>query len=209
MAAPGAHVYNRGVQSALCIRLAAVVLLLTLGGSPGFADEAGGQLALENLSGEVVDPWAMESARAVVFIFTGTQCPISNRYAPEVRRIHEIFSARGIRFWLVYPDARDSAEMIRTHLDAYGHPMPGLRDPGQSLVQMTGATVTPETVVFSPDRELLYRGRIDNRYVAFGKVRRRPTTRDLDAALEDILAGRPVAEPRTQAIGCYIPSVDR
>jgi hypothetical protein len=59
--------------------------------------------------------------------------------------------------------------------------------------------------VYSPKRELLYRGRIDDRYVDFGKRRPEPMTHDLREALEAILAGRPVARPRTEPIGCDIP----
>ncbi len=51
---------------------------------------------------------------------------------------------------------------------------------------------------------MLYLGRIDNRVEDFGKTRLQATEFDLRDALEAVLAGRPVAHPRTHAIGCAI-----
>jgi hypothetical protein len=77
-------------------------------------------------------------------------------------------------------------------------------DPELKLAKLTGATVTPEACVLSPAGEILYRGRIDDRAVKLGTVRVEPTVRDLRLALDAVLAGKPVAEKFTRAIGCYI-----
>jgi len=50
------------------------------------------QLSLPDLEGKSVNPLADSSAKAVVFIFTRADCPISNRYAPEVRRLSASFA---------------------------------------------------------------------------------------------------------------------
>ena len=65
---------------------------------------------------------------------------------------------------------------------------------------------TPEAAVFA-DGELVYRGRIDDRFVDFGKTRAAATTHDLAFALQAILDGRPVPESRTRAVGCFIPEL--
>src|SRR6185369_7344083 len=134
-------------------------------------------------------------------------CPISNRYAPEVRRLYEKFAKTGIRFWLVYPDADETGVMIRKLIKEYEYRLSALRDPQHRLVKMTGAQVTPEAAVFSADGGMVYNGRIDDRYVAFGKVRPAPTTRDLEQALEAILEGKQVTNKTTVAIGCFIPDL--
>jgi hypothetical protein len=54
---------------------------------------------------------------------------------------------------------------------------------------------------------LVYLGRIDNRYVGFGKRREQVTAHDLRDALEAVLAGRPVPRRRTEAVGCDIPDI--
>ena len=53
--------------------------------------------------------------------------------------------------------------------------------------------------------EAAYRGRIDDRYAAPGKLRAEPTARDLQAAIEAVLAGQKPASPQTEAVGCPLP----
>ena len=146
-------------------------------------------------------------SKAIVCLFTRTDCPVSNSYAPEVRRLHEKFSPRGVSFFLVYPDADESADAIARHLKEYSYPFPGLRDPRHELVKKSGAKITPEAAVFDPKGNLLYRGRIDDRFVDFGKERAAPTQHDLERALESILAGKPAPPPSGPAIGCFIADV--
>ncbi|HKS35851.1 MAG TPA: redoxin family protein [Verrucomicrobiae bacterium] len=158
-----------------------------------------------NLSGELTNPFQASNAVATVFIFVATDCPISNRYAPEVQRLHAEFSPRGVAFWLVYADRTTTSEAIQKHLKDYGYAIPALRDTEHSLVKRTGATVTPEAVVFGRNREIAYRGRIDDRYVELGQMRRAATRKDLQETLAAMLAGKPVPVPTTRAIGCHIP----
>ena len=178
--------------------------LLTLSAFAAGADRPA--LALLDLAGRPVDPFD-DGARASVFVFVRSDCPISNRYAPELRRLYERFSPERIAFWLVYPDPAETPELIRTHIEEYAYPFTPLRDPRQTLVRATGAEITPEAAVFS-NGEMVYRGRIDDLYVSFGKRRAAPTTRDLAQALKAIVDGTAIAEPRTQAVGCFIPALD-
>lgn len=143
--------------------------------------------------------------KATVLLFVSSECPISNRYAPEIRRLHEKFSTNGIRFRLVYPDPDDKAESIHTHTNQYGLSMGAIRDPLHDLVKRGQVTVTPEAAVFTPEGRLVYHGRIDNRHVAFGKERPAATEHDLEEVLEDLIAGHRVRYGYRQAIGCYIP----
>jgi len=191
---------NRIPLSIAAILLAGVIVC---------ADEqAMNDLQLPDLDGRQVEPLRTQDAKAVVFLFFRTDCPISNRYAPEVRRLHEKFAKNGVRFWLVYPDAGETTVMIRKHIKEYEYRMNALRDPQHRLVKMTGAQVTPEAAVFSSGGRMVYRGRIDDRYVAFGKVRPAPTTRDLEQVLEDILEGKQITNKTTSAIGCFIPDLN-
>ena len=138
-----------------------------------------------------------------VFVFTTTDCPISNRYAPEIKRLSEKFAGRA-RFVLVYPVATDSDEMIREHIRKFGYTNEWRRDPAQKLVKHTGVRVTPEVAIVDGEQHVLYRGRIDDRYVDFGKDRPEPTVRDLERSLDALIAGRPVPVAQTQAIGCIL-----
>jgi len=180
-----------------------VIALALLGGAATPVATA----VLYDLEGRAVDPVADETASLTVFLFTRTDCPLSNRYAPEVRRLHERFAPRGVRFWLVYPDPRATADSIRAHLTEYDYPMTGLRDPQHDLVRSTGARVTPEAAVFARGRGLVYHGRIDDRFPGFGQARAEPSSRDLEATLDGLLEGRDPATPVTEAVGCYLSDI--
>jgi hypothetical protein len=157
-----------------------------------------------DLDGRPVDPLAAAGARAVVLLFLRSDCPVSNRYAPEIQRLHNRFASRKVDFWLVYPDPQASPAQIRRHVEEYAYPGRVARDPDHALVSLAQAEVTPEAAVFLQRGRLVYRGRIDDRYVDFGKMRLAPTERNLEAALEAVLAGRRVAVPVTRAVGCFI-----
>lgn len=156
-----------------------------------------------DLADQPIDPIAQVD-NAVVLIFVRTDCPISNRYAPEVKRLHSKFAEQGTRFYLVYPDADESAETIRDHLRDYEYPCEALRDPNHVLVDRAGASITPEVAVYDAKKTIVYRGRIDNWYVNFGKARPEPTQRDLEEVLTALSAGDSVSARTTDAVGCYI-----
>lgn len=156
---------------------------------------------LLDLEGRAVDP--LDAGAMTVLVFDRIDCPISNRYAPEIRRLHERFAPRGVRFRLVYPGRDVRPTLIRRHLREFGYPIDALRDPDFALVDLTGARVTPEAAVFR-GRTLVYRGRIDDRYVSLGRMRPAPRRRDLEEALEALVAGRPVPPPGGPAVGCLI-----
>jgi hypothetical protein len=157
-----------------------------------------------DLDGAPVDPLA-GLAPATVLVFVSTACPISNRYAPEIHRIYERFSPRGVAFYVVYPLAGETREAVRVHVREYGFSFGALRDPMHVLVRRAGVTATPEVAVFLAGGKLVYRGRIDDRQIDFGRTRAEPTRRDLEVALDEILAGHPVEERTTTSIGCAIP----
>ena len=157
-----------------------------------------------DLDGHAVDPFAAAEAKAIVFVFLSTDCPISNRYAPEIRRVEENATRSGIKFWLVYADADATPESIRKHISDYRLPQHALRDPRHALVRLAQARVTPEAAVFLPGAKLVYHGRIDNRYADLGKERPEATQHDLEEVLTAILQGRPVPYSAAKAVGCYI-----
>ena len=140
-----------------------------------------------------------------VLVFTTTDCPISSRYAPEINRLAERFSGRAT-FVLVYPVATDLPDVIREHHKKFGYSLESIRDSKHELVKQTGVTVTPEVAVMSGVR-IVYRGRIDDRYIELGKDRLKPTRHDLEDALNALIAGKPVAQRETRAIGCFLPDL--
>lgn len=160
-----------------------------------------------DLEGHPIERLASPGVRVVVLFFTASDCPISNRYIPEVQQLAERYGSRGVRFWFVYPNPGDSAQIVRVHQRQYAITGNAVLDNNQTLVRMAHATVTPEAAVFIPEGAKLrevYRGRIDDRYIAFGQERPQATHHDLENAIHAVLADQPVPQPHGPPIGCSI-----
>jgi Redoxin len=187
---------SRPSAVAVCVVLAIVMI-----GRPTSA----GPLRVLDLDGRLVDPLApTPGVRATVFVFITTDCPIANRYAPEIQRLTAIFTSQGVRFWLVYANPHEPLASIRNHLRRFQYAIPALRDPEHALVRFTKVTVSPEAAVVDQGGVLLYHGRIDDRWVNIGRDRPSPTRGDLAEALRAILDGKPVAQSATPAVGCIL-----
>ncbi len=177
-----------------------VLAIMTIGGPT-----SAGPLHVRDLDGRLVDPLApVPGVKATVFVFITTDCPIANRYAPEIQRLAAIFTSQGVRFWLVYANPHEPPASIRTHLRQFQYAIPALRDPEHALVRFTKVTVSPEAAVVDQGGVLLYHGRIDDRWVNIGRDRPSPTRRDLAEALRATLDGKPVAQTATPAVGCIL-----
>ncbi|MCX6596884.1 MAG: hypothetical protein NTV70_11020 [Acidobacteria bacterium] len=111
----------------------------------------------------------------VVYVWLSPECPVSNRYAPELDRIEHDYPA---------------VKLIRTD--------------SPILARKYGITMTPEVAVVDAQGRLFYRGRIDDQYVDYGKTRLAPTRRDLRIALDELAAGKRASLPRTKAFGCAL-----
>lgn len=158
-----------------------------------------------DLTGKAHSANEWKNQKAIVLFFLGTECPVSNGYTPEMSRIAREFSSRGVLFWGVYPDPTLDAISATTHAKQYGLTFLTLLDPNQTLARQTGVRVVPEAVVLSSSGQILYRGRIDDRYTETGKRRIEPTTRDLELALTAVLEGKDPPVTLTRAFGCPLP----
>jgi len=146
-------------------------------------------------------------SRAVAMIFVLPDCPIANSYAAEYSRLSSDYASRGVPLIVVYVDPDLTSAQMAEHAQQYLLKCPVLLDSQLTWADRAGATKTPEAAVFDLHGGLLYRGRIDDRYVAVGKSRTIATTHDLRTALDAILAGKPVAQRFTEAVGCHIPAL--
>ena len=154
------------------------------------------------LAQQSVSPLA--GTNCTVLIFVRTDCPIANKYAPEIGRIAKEFTQRGVSFYLVYAEDGVSAAKAEEHRKSYQIDMPFVIEGVPALVARAGATVTPEAVVFNSGREVVYRGRINDQFAGFGQQRIKATSHDLRDALAAVLDGKKPVASRTKAVGCYI-----
>jgi len=175
-------------------------LLLLVASVSGFADRSYPLAA----DGSKVNPLETD-ADYVVLLFLAVECPISNRFAPEVNRIVKKFSSDEVAFWAVYTNDQKTVKEIATHQKDYAYEIPALRDYGGFLVEASGAFVTPEVSVYDTKAKAwVYRGRINNQYIDFGKWRKKATKHDLMDTLTAIGNGASIEPRRTRAVGCYI-----
>ena len=165
------------------------------------------EFALKDSSGVTHTQAELGRYKATVFVFVATDCPNSNTYAPLLAGLYREYASRGVAFFNVYSDPQETAATVRKHDMDFQVPFAALLDPKQTLARETGARSTPEVVILSREGKELYRGRVDDRFVDFGKTRYQPTQNDLKDALDAILDGKAVAHPVTRALGCAIPGI--
>ncbi len=159
------------------------------------------------IAATIQDPFTSPAA-ARVLLFVRSDCPLTARYAPELRRIAAGFATRKVSFWLVYADPAETEISIRKHMEEYRFPGAAVRDPRHLLARRAQAKVAPEAAVFDSAGKLAYVGRIDDRYINFGKERATPRTHELESAISAVLSGRPVVPSRTRAVGCFLADVE-
>jgi peroxiredoxin len=141
--------------------------------------------------------------RVVVLAFLGTECPLASLYAPRLAEIARIYEPKGVAFFGVDSNQQDAPSVLARFAHAHHLPFPFLKDVGNELADQLGVTRTPEIVVLDLKRMVRYRGRVDDQF-GFGVHRVAPTRRELIAALDELLAERPVTTSRTEAAGCRI-----
>jgi hypothetical protein len=160
-----------------------------------------------DLNGRPIDRLAAPGSPAIVLFFAASDCPISNRYVPEIERLEREFTPAGVRFWWVYPNPDDTAEIVRHHQQQFDIHADVVLDNQQQLTALAHATITPEVAILVPAGTALrevYRGRIDDRYLSLGQERPSANRHDLEDALHALLANRPIPPPGGPPVGCSI-----
>ncbi len=142
------------------------------------------------------------ASRIRVEVFLATECPISNRYVPELNRIAGLYQPKGVEMIGYFPERGLAQARLDRWQQDFAPAFPVRRDELAKQARKAGATLTPEVAIFG--EKLIYRGRIDDRYVSWGKSRREPSRRDLIETLELLIGGKPVSPRFTKTWGCYI-----
>lgn len=144
--------------------------------------------------------WA--DRKGVVYCFLGVECPVSNGYAPQMQRLAEKFSPQGVALVGVYSELGVTRQAAAAHGEEYRLKFPCLLDTEQSLARQAGIRRVLTTVVVDPEGNIIYRGRIDDRWSPEGKRRDVPRTHELEDAVAALLAGKAPAARETPAFGC-------
>lgn len=143
-----------------------------------------------------------DDADLTVLCFLGTECPLAKLYGPRLQAMSQSFG-RQVRFIGINSNVQDSFDELKAYAAEFELTFAMAKDEDRSVAVSAGATRTPEVIVVDRVGTVRYRGRIDNQYEP-GVTRGEATEHDLRDAVESLLAGKPVANPITQAVGCLI-----
>jgi thiol-disulfide isomerase/thioredoxin len=141
--------------------------------------------------------------KAVVLAFCNNTCPLVQRYWPALKELEATYRNRGVRFLAVNVAAGETLREVARQAVDFDVPFAFVKDEEGRIARAVGVTHTPQVVVLDARRRLVYRGRIDDR-IRLGGERPRATRADLQAALDDVLAGKPVQIAETPVDGCAI-----
>ncbi len=151
----------------------------------------------------------LKEKKAVVVVFVGTECPVSNAFMPVLAGLHKEYAGKGVAFLAVNANLQDTPDKVAAHARTNEMPFPVLKDVGNRLADRLAARRTPEALVLDAAGRVLYRGRIDDQF-GIGYARPgKPARRDLAEALNEVLAGKAVSVPTTPVAGCLIGRVAR
>jgi len=147
-------------------------------------------------------------ANLVVVAFLGTQCPLAKLYGPRIEALNQRFGGRSVAFLGINSNTQDAITQISAYARRHSLSFPILKDPANQVADQFEAVRTPEVFVLDRDRIVRYYGRVDDQY-GVGYQRPEPKREDLAIALEELLAGKAVSTPVTEADGCHIGRVQK
>ena len=161
---------------------------------------------LPDTRGQIVSLADFKAAPVLLVLFICNHCPYVKHIRPALADLGREYQRRGAAIVAInsndaenYPE--DSPEKMKQEVKAAGYVFPYLYDEAQSVARAYRAACTPDIFLFDKNRRLFYRGQFDDSRPGNG----RPVTgRDLRAALDAVLEGKPVPEPQTASIGCNI-----
>src|ERR1700676_4325326 len=98
---------RRGHAFRIC-RLLLMLSAVAAGLFFSLAPSTAAQASAVDLTGNPLDPLKSSQGKVVVLVFVRTDCPVSNRYAPEIQRLSAQYLDQAA-FWLVFPSKAESA----------------------------------------------------------------------------------------------------
>jgi hypothetical protein len=169
----------------------------------GMGDQVADVAGLRDLHGNGRLLHGFKDHKAIVVVFLGSDCPISNLYVPRLKELEKKYRDRGVQFLAVYPNHDEDLDQVAMHSYDRDIPFPVLKDCSQRLAEAVGATRVPSAAVLDGEFKLRYRGRIDDRYGASAR-REKASRADLAEAIDEVLAGKNVSMAEIEADGCLI-----
>jgi peroxiredoxin len=160
----------------------------------------------DTVSGNVTSLASLRGTRATVIMFICNHCPYVKLLNNEIVRVANDYVSKAVKFIAIssndvgqYPD--DGPEEMKKVATTLGYSFPYLYDETQDVARTYDAACTPDFFVYDKDLKLAYRGQFDDARPGNNKT---PSGKDLRAALDALVTGKPVAENQYPSIGCNI-----
>jgi hypothetical protein len=141
--------------------------------------------------------------KVIVLVFLGPECPVSQRYVPELNRLASGQATNGVEFCGVISGKSITRSNAAFFVKEYAIQYPVLFDDAGLFARWLRPTHVPEAFVLKADGDVAYRGRIDDWYQAPGKPRAVIQHHELRDAIAAVRAGKTPPRLFAQPVGCY------
>lgn len=156
--------------------------------------------------------------KVLVIIFTCNHCPYAQFAKPKIHNLHKQFRDKDVRFIAINPNDSDNYpddSFKKMKKNQYNYPFPYLRDKSQDTARAFGAVCTPDVFVYNQNRELAYRGQINDDQPSLGSVatkmlfkkemkHKKPSSEDLKDVIQALLNGNILSKNQKPSTGCSI-----
>jgi peroxiredoxin/mono/diheme cytochrome c family protein len=152
----------------------------------------------------------LATKKAVAIVFLGNECPLAKLYGPRMEALSKEFDSKGVAFLGIDSNRQDAVVEMEAFARHQGLTFPILKDLSNRVADDFRAMRTPEAFLIDSQRVIRYQGRIDNQYTfgaGVGFAQPQLKRRDLAIAVDELLAGKQVSVPATEARGCIIGRV--
>ncbi len=160
----------------------------------------------DTVSRRIISLQTFSGKKGLLVMFLSRHCPYVQHIKREIARLDRDYSKRGIGMVAIcandvtnYPD--DAPGKLRNMAEENGYTFPFCHDESQATARAYEAACTPDFFLYDEKRKLVYRGQLDDSRPGNSNP---VTGRDLRAALDAVLAGKPVPADQRPSAGCNI-----
>jgi|SRR5271165_671015 len=158
------------------------------------------------VTGDEVSTQAVSGPRGLLVMFICRHCPFVKHLEKGLAQLGRDYDGTGVGIVAIssndavhYPD--DAPESLAEQARIVGFTFPYLYDETQELARAYDAACTPDIFLFDDGLKLVYRGQFDDSRPDSGIP---VTGKDLRAALDALIAGRPISPDQRPSVGCNI-----
>ncbi|MBW4498321.1 MAG: thioredoxin family protein [Scytonema hyalinum WJT4-NPBG1] len=158
------------------------------------------------VSGQTISLSTFAQKKALLVMFICRHCPFVKHVKEELAQLGKDYINKGLGIVAIstndaknYPD--DAPELLKAMAIELDFNFPFCYDESQETAKAYTAACTPDFFLFDAKQQLVYRGQLDESRPSNGKP---VTGADLRAAIDAVLADKPVAGEQKPSIGCNI-----